>query len=331
MSMQAMPRRRTLRILAGASALGGLAALRAGPGHEPPLTEWRGVALGAEARILLQHPNPAVGRAALAAVIAEIDRLEDEFSLFRPWSALSRLNRHGRLARPSLDLRHLVAEAMRLGDLTGGAFDITVQPLWDLLAQRDGDPPPAEVSAALSLVDYHGVEVGNAEMRLARPGMALTLNGIAQGYITDRTTGILLEAGLTDVLVDAGELRGAGTGPAGRPWRIGLEHPALQGSDAVIALADAAVATSCGRGGLFSADGRHHHILDPRTGLSPPADRAASVIAPDATLADALATALTLLPRERSAQLLRQAGATRAILSEPGRPPQDVTDSDRTT
>ena len=85
-----------------------------------------------------------MGRAALAAVIAEIDRLEDEFSLFRPWSALSQLNRHGRLARPSLDLRHLVAEAMRLGDLTGGAFDITVQPLWDLLAQRDGDPPPAE-------------------------------------------------------------------------------------------------------------------------------------------------------------------------------------------
>ncbi|MCB4825054.1 FAD:protein FMN transferase [Roseicella aerolata] len=320
----APPRRRALRILAGAAALGGLAALRAGTERVPPLLAWRGVALGAEARILLLHPDPKAARATLAAVVAEIERLEEEFSLFRPSSALSRLNRDGWLARPSLDLRRLLAEALRFGDLTGGAFDVTVQPLWRLHAAHAGDPPPAALAAALALVDYRDIDIGPAELRLARSGMAVTLNGIAQGYITDRVAGLLRDAGLTDVLVDVGELRGLGRGPDGHGWRVGLEHPAAPDAGLAVGLADAAVATSCGRGSLFSADARRHHILDPWTGLSPPADRAASVVAADAMLADGLATALTLLPLQQAAGLLRRAGAARAILSEPGLPARTI-------
>ncbi|TCZ50978.1 FAD:protein FMN transferase, partial [Roseicella aquatilis] len=299
----------------------GLAALRGAAGPAPAPLEWRGAALGAEARILLLHPDPAAARRALAAVVAEIERLEEEFSLFRPWSALSRLNRDGRLARPSLDLRRLVAAALRLGDLTGGAFDVTVQPLWRLLARHGGSPPPDEAEAALALVDYRDVDPGAAEIRLARPGMALTLNGIAQGAITDRVAGMLREAGLDDLLVDVGELRGLGRGPRGLPWQVALDHPA---APLAITLADAAVATSCGGGTLLSPDGWRNHILDPRTGLSPPRDRAVSVIAPEASLADGLATALALLPREAAPALLRRAGAAQAIFSEAGGPPWAV-------
>ena len=316
------PRRRALRILAGAAALGGLASLRDGTAATP-LQEWRGAALGAGAHILLLHADRDAARAALGRVVAEIERLENEFSLFRPHSALSRLNRDGRLPRPSLDMRRLVAEALRLGELTGGAFDITVQPLWELHARHAGEPPDAALEAALALVGYRAVELGASDLRFARPGMAATLNGIAQGYITDRVTGILQEAGLAEVLVEAGELRGSGQGPGGHPWQVALLHPAAPEADLTLGLADAAVATSAGRGGLFSADARRHHILDPRTGACPPADRAASVIASDATLADGLATALTLLPQQAE-RLLRQAGAMRAILSEPGRPPWSV-------
>jgi thiamine biosynthesis lipoprotein len=287
--------------------------------------EWRGAALGAGARILLRHTDPAVARTVLGAVVAEIGRLEDEFSLFRPWSALSRLNRDGRLERPSLDMRRLLAEAQRLGDLTGGAFDVTVQPLWLLHARHaDGPPPPAALDAARRLVDYRGLEIGAAAVRLARPGMAVTLNGIAQGYVTDRVTELLRDAGLADVLVEAGELRGAGAGPDGRPWRVGLEHPAAPGARLAVRLVDAAVATSAGRGGPFTADARRHHIIDPRSGGCPPPDRAASVVAQGATLADALATGLIVLPRDEAAALLRRAGAAGAILSEPGTAPEVV-------
>ena len=319
-------RRRALRVLAGAAALGGLAALRGGGGEAgrraPAAAEWRGAALGSEARVLVLHHDQAAARTALGAVVAEIGRLEDEFSLFRPWSALSRLNRDGRLERPSLDMRRLLAEALRFGDLTGGAFDVTVQPLWLVHARHADDPPPAALAAAQALVGYRGIDVGAADVRLARPGMAVTLNGIAQGYITDRVTELLRDAGVPDVLVDVGELRGSGTGPGGRPWEVGLEHPAAPGAGLAVGLEDAAVATSAGRGGVFTADARRHHIIDPRTGGFPPADRAVSVVAPGAALADALATAVAVLPRSEAAALLRRAGAAQAIISEAGGAPQ---------
>ena len=109
----------------------------------------------------LQHPDPVVARAALEAVVAEIDRLEDEFSLFRPGSALSRLNRDGRLERPSLDMRRLLSEAQRFGALTDGVFDVTIQPLWLLVARhaaRGEEPPPPALAAALALVDHRAKE-----------------------------------------------------------------------------------------------------------------------------------------------------------------------------
>jgi FAD:protein FMN transferase len=318
-----IPRRRALRIFAAAAGLGGVAAASHGAkGRAPAALEWRGVALGAEARFLVLHGDRVAAQAALGAAVAEVRRLEDEFSLFRSWSALSRLNRDGRLERPSLDMRRLLAQALRFGDLTGGAFDVTIQPLWLLHARYAEEPPPAALAAAQALVDYRRVEVGSAAVRLARPGMAVTLNGVAQGYITDRVGELLRDAGVQDVLVDAGELRGSGTGPDGQPWRIGLDHPAAPNADLMIALHDAAVATSAGRGGLFTADARRHHIIDPRTGGFPPADRAASVLAPTATFADALATAMTMLPRDEAAALLRRAGAAQAIVSEHGVAPQ---------
>ncbi|RAI55187.1 FAD:protein FMN transferase [Roseicella frigidaeris] len=316
-------RRRALGILAVGGGLGGSAALQERGRPPTPVQEWRGAALGAEAHILLLHPDPAKARLALGAVVAEIERLESEFSLFRADSALSRLNRDGCLPRPSLDMRQLVAEALRLGDLTEGVFDVTVQPLWRLHARYADGPPPAKLAAGLALVGYRHIDLGAAILRFARPGMAITLNGIAQGYITDRVTDMLRDAGLPDVLVDVGELRGTGRGLDGHPWRVGLEHPAVRDRNLEVSLADAAVATSCGRGTPFSADACRHHILDPCTGLCPPADRAASVTAPNATLADGLATALVLLPHQATS-LVRRAGAVDAILSEPGLPLQRV-------
>ena len=319
-----LPRRRALRVLAASAAVGGIAAaaVRGAARRAPAAVEWRGAALGAEARMLVLHSDPAAARTALGAVVAEIWRLEDEFSLFRPWSALSRLNRDGRLERPSLDMRRLLAEALRFGDLTGGAFDVTIQPFWLLHARHADDPPPAALAAARALVDYRGVDVGAAGVRLARPGMAVTLNGIAQGYITDRVAEMLRDAGMPDTLVDVGELRGSGSGPGGLPWRVGLDHPAAPGAGLGVGLEDAAVATSAGRGGPFTADARRHHIIDPRTGGCPPADRAASVVARSATLADALATAMTVLPPGEAAALLRRAGAARGVVSDAGVAPR---------
>lgn len=302
-------RRRFVAIAAAAAGLP-LAALRA-RAETAPLQRWSGIALGARAEIVLHDPDPARARRLIAACVAEIDRLEDVFSLYRPESALSRLNRAGGLAAPPLELVALLSEARTYAERTGGAFDATVQPLWRLYAAhfaRPGAAPqgPGEVdiAQARALVDHRAVEIEPAALRFARPGMAVTLNGIAQGYITDRIAALLRDAGMGDVLLDIGETRALGRHPAGRPWRVGIRDAARPEAVArTIALADRAVATSAGVASPFDAGGRHHHLFDPATGRPARTAGQVSVVAPRATLADALSTALAVSPPARAAAL----------------------------
>ena len=324
-----MNRRRAIGILAAAAGLplwAGTARAR----EAPPLWEWRGRALGAAARLVLAHPDRRAAGRAIEACIDEIERLESEFSLFRDASALVRLNADGRLERPSLDFRALLHEAQHFGALTDGAFDVTIQPLWRLLAahfadpaRRGRDPDPRAIDAARAVVDWRGIEIGAGRVRLMRPGMAVTLNGIAQGFITDRVADRLRDLGFENVLVDVGELRTLAGRPDGAPWRVALDHP--RDAPLEIALTDRAVATSAGRGTPFEPGGRFNHLLDPRSGASPPPRRTVSVIAPRATTADALATALALLPTGAARKLLAAAGPATAIVTEADGTTIDVT------
>ena len=304
----ATPTRR--RFLAIAAAAAGLpfAALRAGA-ETAHLHRWHGIALGAAAEIVLYDPDTARARRLIARCVAEIDRLEDVFSLYRPESAISRLNREGRLTAPPLELVALLTEARSYSERTEGAFDVTVQPLWRLyathFAQPDADPRgPAEAAhaGAQALVDYRAVEIEPAEVRFARPGMAITLNGIAQGYITDRVAAMLQDAGMGDVLLDIGEVRALGRHPDGRPWHVGLRRAAQPETIArTVTLADRAVATSAGIASPFDASGRRHHLFDPATGRPAREAGQVSVIAPRATMADALSTALAVSPPTQAA------------------------------
>jgi len=303
----ASPTRR--RFLAIAAAAAGLpfAALRAGA-ESVHLHRWSGIALGAAAEILLHDPDAARARRLIERCVAEIDRLENVFSLYRPESAISRLNRDGRLTAPLLELVDLLAAARSFSERTEGAFDVTVQPLWRLyaahFAQPSTDPRgPSEAAhaRARALVDWRAVDIEPAEVRFARPGMAITLNGIAQGYITDRVATLLQDAGMGDVLLDIGEVRALGRHPEGRPWHVGLRHAAAPDAVArTVTLADRAVATSAGIASPFDGSGRHHHLFDPATGRPAPGAGQVSVIAPRATLADAVSTALAVSPPERA-------------------------------
>jgi thiamine biosynthesis lipoprotein len=126
--------------------------------------------------------------------------------------------------------------------------------------------------------------------------MALTLNGIAQGYITDRIVDLLRNAGVTSSLVDMGEDRAIGSKPDGTPWRIGLADSQFDDRpDRILDIVDKAVATSSAAGFHFDAGGRFGHILDPRDGTAPAIYRRVSVVADDATTADALSTAFSLM------------------------------------
>ncbi|MFP6757688.1 MAG: FAD:protein FMN transferase [Alphaproteobacteria bacterium] len=312
--MTAITRRRALAIFGAAAGVAAIPALTGRAARAAQLHEWQGIALGAPARISLAHPDGKEAQRLFALCAAEIERLEGEFSLHRDDSALSILNRRGALDKPSADMVRLLSETARFAALTDGAFDVTVQPLWRLYAghfsAHPGDqagPAQAEIDAARALVDYRQMTIAADRVGFATPGMAVTLNGIAQGYVTDRIADILRANGIVNVLVDLGETMGVGEHPEARPWAIGLTDPFNPATyDTVIELSNRAVATSGGYGTRFSADGRHHHLFDPRLGASANAHASASVLAPNATTADALSTALFVAPTETAERVVAE-------------------------
>jgi thiamine biosynthesis lipoprotein len=318
-------RRRFIRIAAAATLAQLAGPAVGGRAEEERFSDWRGLAMGNLTRIEVRHPDRARAARILAAAAQEVARLESLFSLYRADSALVRLNRTGLLVDPPLDLVRLLAEARNYSESTGGAFDVTVQPIWQAYAAhffREGadpaGPPAGMIRRAAKLVGYRALEVEPGVIRLARPGMALTLNGIAPGCMTDRIVELLKNEGLEHALVDLGEIRAVGVRGPGQPWRSGIRDPRHDGRVAMaLPLADQALATSGGSGFRFDRNGCFHHLFDPRNGSCPHAYASVSVVAPTATAADALATACCLMPPDRLAAALRTGGATRAIVILP--------------
>ena len=293
-------RRRAIVIMAAAAGLGALGLARglsAAPKGAPAPLRWRGAALGARASMTLVHPDPGEARRLIALALSEVRRLERVFSLYRGDSALVALNRDGRLDHPPFELLELLQRARLWSEWSGGAFDVTVQPLWRLHAEHFAapgadprGPDRRSIARIRRLVDFQAVELASRRIRPARPGMAITLNGIAQGYITDRVSDLLHEEGIGDLLVDLGEIRARGTAPHGRPWRVGLDSGAPRPrSSPVLEFTDRAVATSTVGGTVFDAKGRFHHLFDPATSRPSRGLAAAHVVARRATDADAAA------------------------------------------
>ncbi len=295
-------RRRALRILVAA------AAASVAPRSASSQTEWRGTALGADVSISFADAEGAATQAAVAEILLEIERLEAVFSLQRGDSELSRLNAASRLESPSPDLLNVLSIARMAHAATLGRFDPTVQPLWrffvDWYARDRGRARPGDedLAAARALVGFGRIRASAAAIELP-VGAALTLNGIAQGYITDRASALLRRAGFRRVLVDLGETRALDGRADGDAWRVGLPDGRR------VALQDGALATSAGAATRF-ADNGDHHIFDPVDGR--PARRWdwLAVAHKSAAVADALSTGLYCLAPEAA---IKAAGAVSGV------------------
>lgn len=321
-----LTRRRFLSIAASCAAMGSMPVRLALAASAPPApTVWKGVAMGALASMTLVHPDHRHAQRMIDRCVAEVERLESVFSLYRSDSALSRLNATGLLDNPPTDLVELLSFSLSLARASNGAFDPTVQPLMRLYFDhfsRPGasprGPSPQAIAEARQRVGFAEVEVGSDRIRLGRPGAAITLNGVAQGFVTDRVADLLLANGFGNVLLDLGEGRALGHGADGGLWRAAVADPTAPdrtlfelplGSELG---QSPALATSGGYGTRFGPDPLIHHLLDPQTGRSANHLASVSVAAPRATLADGLSTTLSILPPVHRASLLADYPSARA-------------------
>jgi FAD:protein FMN transferase len=288
------------------------------------LYDWQGEVLGALAELSLWHTDEAAARRAIRKVEAEIARHERIFSLAMADSEISRLNAAGVLTRPSPELRGLMEESRRFSILSAGAFDISVQPLWRLYeahfwsrTEVQDDVLARARDVARDLVDFRAIEIGATRIAFAREGMAVTLNSLAQGYVTDACANLLRNEGFATAFVDLGEVRALGRHPDGRAWRVGIRNAQAAGLAQTVDLEDAAMAVSGGYGTTFEPSGRFHHIFDPHTGESAHGLLDATVIGPRATAANGLSTALCVAGEARAATLIAASPGYRAILTRP--------------
>lgn len=280
MNTKPLSRRRFLTVCASAGAY---AALPVKALANLPLHRWNGILMGAQVSLSLAHPDRAEANRIFEASVKEIKRLENIFTLYDSHSELSQLNKNAALDLPSHEMVDILEQSRMYHEITDGAFDVTVKPL------EEGKP--------LSLVGMNDLHISQKEIRFKKAGMGITLNGIAQGYITDRITELLKAEGLKNVLVELGEKRAIGTHPSNRPWLL-----KLQGKQEPVSLVDKALATSASRNG----DTGQHHIFTPSNGRYAKNHNVVSVIADNATMADALSTGLLSLSRERINDIKKQ-------------------------
>lgn len=318
-------RRRALRIVAGLASLPlTIAGVRA-IAPKGQFFTWHGDVLGAVSELTLWHTDAAFARATIIKVRKEIERFERIFSLYRSDSEISRLNRDGRLTKPSRELSDLIETSQRLSLLSGGAFDISVQPLWRLYEahfwSRTETSPDILAKAhdvASALVNFRCIDGGPTAIGFTRAGMGITLNGIAQGYITDAIADMLRNEGFENAVVDLGEFRTLGHHPDGRPWRIGIQDgKAPRNVNGTVELENMALAVSGGYGTTFEPSGRFHHIFDPHSGASANGLVQVAVIGSRATIADGLTKAIYVAGETVAPTLLANYPGTRAIVTRP--------------
>ena len=262
----------------------------------------------------------------LDGALALCDEYERIFSRTLEESELYRLNA-GELPEEdggytlSDPMAELTAAGLYYGELSDGAFDISIAPvssLWDFTSGEGSVPDSGAIAAALELVNYRDVSLEGDEIRFAKEGMQLDLGAVAKGYIADRIKDYLLEQGVESAIIDlGGNILCVGSRPGGDPFRIGLQRPFASRSETVatVEITDKSVVSSGIYERYFEEDGvLYHHILNPETGY--PYDNglvSVTIISDESVDGDALSTSCFALGLEKGMELINSLPDVQAV------------------
>jgi thiamine biosynthesis lipoprotein len=263
--------------------------------------------------------------------IAHLERLLNYFSETSELSLINRASGNYPV-KVSIETLEIIERAIEIAEYTRGAFDPTIGPLmktWGLYGNNDefSVPKKEQLQNSLQLVDYKKIKVNKAdsEVYLEHEGMEIDLGGIAKGFAADKAVDAVKAQGVKSALVAiAGDIKGFGLKPGGRPWKVGIQDPRKEEHETVSSEGDVlasldlegkSISTSGDYQRYFIRDGiRYHHIIDPHTGYPATEIVSVSVIAPDGYIADGLSTGIFILGREKGIRLLQTLGFSGIII-----------------
>ncbi len=281
------------------------------------------LAMGTVVAMTLIHSSKDQAEEAIGRAFEEIDRLCGLMNRFEAATALSCLNQDGRLKDIPPEMQAVLEKSLQYHRITGGAFDITVKPVVDLFQAKHSKGKPVAPSAdemkeILGRVGSENMEISGRSVSFKRPGMGITLDGIAKGYIVDKASEVLSAHGISDHLINAGgDIRTAGSGPEGKPWKVAIQDPFRKTEfPDVIHLQDGAIATSGNYEVYYDREKMFHHIVNPRTGLSPLLSTSVSVAAKTTMEADALSTSVFVMDPEPGTRFINSLPGCRSLVIE---------------
>ncbi len=248
--------------------------------------------------------------------VAEVRRIENLISDWIPTTPISEINRNAGIKpiKVSDELYNLVDRAIKISMITDGAFDISYASL-DKIWKFDGSmkemPTEAAIKESVSKVGYKNIilDKKNSTIFLKLPGMKLGLGGIGQGYIADRVAVLLKSKGVTSGIINvSGDISTWGKQPNGQQWKVGIKNPMNKNKIfAMFPLEDSAVETSGSYEKYVIFNGiRYSHIIDTRTGYPAQGLVSVSVFAKTTEVADALATGVFVLGKEKGMALVNR-------------------------
>ncbi len=290
-----------------------LLAVAASPGARADWMERTEAIMGTRCYVELWADDPVKGDAAIDAVMAELRRIDNLMSHYKPESQLSQINAHAneRPVQVDKELFDLIKLSTHYSQITDGAFDITyasVGYLYDY--PRHIHPTEDQIREKLPAVNWRNMLLDESQhtVRFEHPGMRIDLGGIGKGYAVDRGVEILKARGITHAIVTAGGDSRIIGDRMGRPWLVAIRHPDNPKKVVTrIPLSDTAVSTSGDYERYFDEDGvRYHHIIDPRTGHSASKVRSATVLAPTATQTDGMSKTAFVLGAEKALEIINR-------------------------
>ena len=307
-----------------------LAAVLFRPGKEKQLFKETRTALHTVVAVTVLSPSPEQAKTAIDAVYEEFHRLGRLLNFYADDSELSLINQNAGIkpVTVSKDTLEIIQAAIFVADQTDGGFDVTVGPLvklWDF--NKKLRPGPAEIEKMQALVGYKNIIVDPvaSTVYLQKTGVKIDLGGIIKGFAADKAVDILRKNGIEDGIVAvAGDIKTFGKQPDGRPWHVGIQNPRQESdTDQLLATVDLqahGISTSGDYQRFFMEDNiRYHHLLDPRTGFPADLCQSVTIIAPTATMSDALATGIFILGPEKGMAALARLAMEGVIVDRQGK------------